>query len=58
LGWGKKFTTPARIARYQLCPKNSELKFESNTKGVLIIRFPVVGDSLNPEADLIIDLGW
>jgi Uma2 family endonuclease len=38
--------------------KNSELKFEGNTKGVLIIRFPVAGDSVNPEADLIIDLGW
>ncbi|WP_332952962.1 Uma2 family endonuclease [Microcoleus sp. AR_TQ3_B6] len=37
--------------------KNSELKFEGNTKGVLIIRFPVAGDSVNPEADLIIDLG-
>jgi Uma2 family endonuclease len=58
LGWGEKFTTPARIAISQLCPKNSELKFEGNTKGGLIIRFPVVGDSVNPEADLIIDLGW
>ena len=38
--------------------KNSELKFEGNTKGVLIIRFPVAGDSVNREADLIIDLGW
>jgi Uma2 family endonuclease len=38
--------------------KNSELKFEGNTKGVLIIRFPVAGDSVNPKADLIIDLGW
>jgi Uma2 family endonuclease len=37
--------------------KNSELKFERNTKGVSIIRFPVVGDSVNPEADLMIDLG-
>jgi Uma2 family endonuclease len=37
--------------------KNSELKFEGNTKGVLIIRFPVAGDSVNPEADLMIDLG-
>jgi len=37
--------------------KNSELKFEGNTKGVLIIRFPVAGDSVNPETDLIIDLG-
>jgi len=38
--------------------KNSELKFEDNTKGVLIIRSPVAGDSVNPEADLISDLGW
>jgi Uma2 family endonuclease len=38
--------------------KNSELKFEGKTKGVLIIRFPVAGDSVNPEADLISDLGW
>jgi Uma2 family endonuclease len=38
--------------------KNSELKFEGNTKGVLIMRFLVVGDSVHPEADLIIDLGW
>jgi len=38
--------------------KNSELKFEGNTKGVSIIRFPVAGDSVNPEADLISDLGW
>jgi Uma2 family endonuclease len=38
-------------------PKNSELKFECNTKGVLIIRFPVAGDSVNPEADLMSDLG-
>ena len=37
--------------------KNSELKFEGNTKRVLIIRFPVAGDSVNPEADLMIDLG-
>jgi Uma2 family endonuclease len=37
--------------------KNRELKFEGNTKGVLIIRFLVAGDSVNPEADLIIDLG-
>ena len=37
--------------------KNSELKFEGNTKGVLIIRFPVAGDSVNREADLMIDLG-
>ena len=37
--------------------KNSELKFEGNTKGVSIIRFPVAGDSVNPEADLMIDLG-
>jgi Uma2 family endonuclease len=58
LGWGKKITTPARIAISQLCPKNSDLKFESNTKGVSIIRFPVAGDSVNPEADLISDLGW
>jgi Uma2 family endonuclease len=58
LGWGKKFTTPARIAISQLCHKNSELKFEGNTKRVLIIRFPVAGDNVNPEADLIIDLGW
>jgi len=57
LGWGKKSTTPARIAISQLCPKKSELKFEGNTKAVLIIRFPVAGDSVNPEADLIIDLG-
>jgi Uma2 family endonuclease len=42
----------------QLGPKNSELKFEGNTKRVLIIRFPVGGDSANREADLIIDLGW
>jgi len=42
----------------QLCPKNSELKFEGNTKEVLIITFPVGGDSVNPEADLMIDLGW
>jgi Uma2 family endonuclease len=37
--------------------RNSELKFEGNTKGVSIIRFPVVGDGVNPEADLISDLG-
>jgi len=40
-----------------LVQKNSELKFEGNTKGVLIIRFPVAGDSVNPEANLMIDLG-
>ena len=45
------------MAISQLCQKNSELKFEGNTKGVLIIRFPVAGDSVNPEADLTIDLG-
>ena len=38
--------------------KNSELKFEGNTKGVLIISSPVAGDSVNPETDLMIDLGW
>ena len=38
--------------------KNSKLKFEGNTKGVLIIRFPVAGDSVNPETDLISHLGW
>jgi Uma2 family endonuclease len=37
--------------------KNSELKLEGNTKGVSIIRFPMAGDSVNPQADLIIDLG-
>jgi len=58
LGWGEIFTTPARIALSQLWQKNSELKFEANTKRVLIIRFPVGGDSVNPEADLMIDLGW
>jgi Uma2 family endonuclease len=46
-------------SRYiNLAQKNSELKFEGNRKGVLIIRFPVAGDSVNPEADLISDLGW
>jgi Uma2 family endonuclease len=38
--------------------KNRELKFEGNTKGVLMIRFPVAGDSVNPETDLISDVGW
>jgi len=59
-GWGgvKKIRLLQGL-RYltQLCPKNSELKFEGNTKRVLIIRFPVGGDSVNREADLIIDLG-
>ena len=40
-----------------LVPKDSELKFEAHTKRVLIIRFPVAGDSVNPETDLMIDLG-
>ncbi|WP_333133653.1 MULTISPECIES: Uma2 family endonuclease [unclassified Microcoleus] len=37
--------------------ENSALKFEGNTKGVLIIRLLVAGDGVNPEADLMIDLG-
>jgi len=44
-------------SRYINAQKHSELNFEGNTKGVLIIRSPVAGDSVNPEADLIIDLG-
>src|ERR671933_508920 len=60
-GWGGvKNLRLLQGLRYltQLCPKNSELKFEGNTKEVLIIRFPVVGDSVNPETDLISGLGW
>ena len=46
-------------SRYlNLGKKNSDLKFEGNTKGVLIIRFPAVGDSANPETDLMNDVGW
>ncbi len=59
-GWGGvKNLRLLQGLRYltQLCPKNSELKFEGNTKEVLIIRFPVAGDRVNPETDLIIDLG-
>ncbi|MEH2317478.1 Uma2 family endonuclease [Nostoc sp.] len=42
---------------YHLCQNNRELKFERTTKGELIIMSPVGGESGNPEADLIIDLG-
>lgn len=42
---------------YQLCQKNSDLKFERTATGELIIMPPVGGESGNREADLIIDLG-
>jgi hypothetical protein len=58
-GWGgvKNLRLLQGLLYLNFAQKNSELKFECNTKGVLIIRFPVAGDSVNPEADLIIDLG-
>ena len=42
---------------YQLCQKNSDLKFERTSTGELIIMPPVGGESGNREADLITDLG-
>ncbi|WP_016950503.1 Uma2 family endonuclease [Anabaena sp. PCC 7108] len=42
---------------YQLCQKNSDLKFERTATGELIIMPPVGGESGNREADLMIDLG-
>jgi Uma2 family endonuclease len=42
---------------YQLCQKNSDLKFERTAKGDLIIMPPVGGESGNREAEFIIDLG-
>ncbi|MTJ52261.1 Uma2 family endonuclease [Anabaena sp. UHCC 0253] len=42
---------------YQLCQKNSDLKFERTARGELIIMPPVGGESGNREADLITDLG-
>ncbi|WP_395939574.1 Uma2 family endonuclease [Anabaena sp. FACHB-1237] len=42
---------------YQLCYKNTDLKFERTAKGEIIIISPVGGESGNREADLIIDLG-
>ncbi|WP_413174610.1 Uma2 family endonuclease [Anabaena azotica] len=42
---------------YQLCQKNSDLKFERTAKGELIIMPPVGGESGNREAECIIDLG-
>ena len=59
-GWGgvKNLRLLQGLRYLNFEKKNSELKFESNTKGGLIIRFPVGGDSVNPETDLIIDLGW
>ena len=58
-GWGgvKNLRVLQGLRYLNFAKKNSELKFEGNTKGVLIIRFPVAGDSVNREADLIIDLG-
>ncbi|MFM6152180.1 MAG: Uma2 family endonuclease, partial [Sphaerospermopsis kisseleviana] len=41
---------------YQLCQKNSDLKFERTAKGDLIIMPPVGGESGNREADMIADL--
>ena len=59
-GWGgvKNLRLLQGLLYLNFAQKNSELKFEGNTKGVLIIRFPVAGNSVNPETDLIIDLGW
>ncbi len=59
-GWGgvKNLRLLQGLLDINFVQKNSELKFEGNTKKVLIIRFPVAGDSVNPEADLISDLGW
>ncbi|QSV73510.1 MAG: Uma2 family endonuclease [Aphanizomenon flos-aquae KM1D3_PB] len=42
---------------YQLCQKNSDLKFERTSTGELIIMPPVGGESGNREAEFIIDLG-
>jgi len=42
---------------YQLCQKNSDLKFERTSAGELIIMPPVGGESGNREAEFIIDLG-
>ncbi|MBD2294170.1 Uma2 family endonuclease [Anabaena sphaerica FACHB-251] len=42
---------------YQLCQKNSNLKFERTSTGELIILPPVEGESGNREAEFIIDLG-
>ena len=58
-GWGgvKKIRLLQGLLDINFAQKNSELKFEGDTKGVWIIRFPVAGNSVNPEADLIIDLG-
>ncbi|MEB3149781.1 MAG: Uma2 family endonuclease [Sphaerospermopsis sp.] len=41
---------------YQLCQKNSDLKFERTAKGDLIIMPPVGGESGNREAEMIADL--
>lgn len=41
---------------YQLCYKNTDLKFERTAKGEIIIMPPVGGESGNREADLIADL--
>ena len=59
-GWGgvKNLRLLQGLLDINFAQKNSELKFEGNTKKVLIIKFPVAGDSVNPEADLISDLGW
>jgi Uma2 family endonuclease len=59
-GWGgvKKIRLLQGLLDINFAQKNTELKFEGDTKGVWIIRFPVGGDSVNREADLIIDLGW
>ena len=42
---------------YQLCQKNSDLKFERTSTGELIIMPPMGGESGNREAEFIIDLG-
>lgn len=42
---------------YQLCQKNSDLKFERTSTGELIIMPSVGGESGNREAEFIIDLG-
>jgi Uma2 family endonuclease len=42
---------------YQLCQKNSDLKFERTSTGELIIMPPLGGESGNREAEFIIDLG-
>jgi Uma2 family endonuclease len=42
---------------YQLCQKNSDLKFERTSTGELIIMPPVGGESGNRESNLMIDVG-